>query len=101
MVQNPLLRTAVGSRIVAAEPLEAHMARNDLLKQARKRKKLSQEGLAKALGVTQALVSAWECGVSNPSPLSAAELVTALGVEQLEDIGYRRGERIQRTGGGP
>lgn len=69
---------------------------NDDLRRAREAVALSQADLADRLGVTRALVSAWECGVSCPSPATADRLVAVLVVERVEDLGYSRTDKIER-----
>ena len=51
---------------------------SDRLKQARKRKKLSQAELSRQLGVTQQAVGKWETGRSTPDPVTVARLAELL-----------------------
>ena len=47
---------------------------------------LSQEELAKGIGVTQATVSAWECGQSTPRKANALKIMAALPGITFDDI---------------
>ena len=51
---------------------------SDRLKQARKRKKLSQAELSRQLGVTQQAVGKWDTGRSTPDPVTGARLAELL-----------------------
>ena len=51
---------------------------SDRLKQARKRKKLSQAELSRQLGVTQQAGGNWETGRSTPDPVTVARLAELL-----------------------
>ena len=51
---------------------------SDRLRQARKRKKLSQAELSRQLGVTQQAVGKWETGRSTPDPVTVARLAELL-----------------------
>ncbi|MBQ7858878.1 MAG: helix-turn-helix domain-containing protein [Faecalibacterium sp.] len=55
------------------------MAFSQLLKEARKKKRLSQTELAVKLGVTQQAVGKWEAGRSSPDPTTIARIAEILG----------------------
>lgn len=52
----------------------------DRVKQLRKEKKLTQSQIAEKMYVTQATVSAWECGLAMPDGLKLQQLAQILGV---------------------
>ena len=51
---------------------------------ARRRNRLSQDGVAEMLGVKRQSVSAWETGVSGPTALQIAELAVVYCVSAHE-----------------
>jgi transcriptional regulator with XRE-family HTH domain len=55
-----------------------------LIKDARHRLKISQEELARRVGVTKGAISQWEAGISAPSRNNSRRLAIALGISQLE-----------------
>lgn len=54
------------------------------LRAARRRNRLSQDGVAEMLGVKRQSVSAWETGVSGPTALQIAELAVVYCVSAHE-----------------
>lgn len=52
----------------------------DRIKNLRESNKLSQEALAKRLGITRSAVNAWEMGFSTPSPQFIVEMSTLFKV---------------------
>lgn len=54
------------------------------LRAARRRSRLSQDGVAEMLGVKRQSVSAWETGVSGPTALQIAELAVVYCVSAHE-----------------
>jgi len=54
------------------------------IKKLRKNLRLSQEGLAREVGVSFATVNRWENGLTRPSPLA---------IKQIEDILWKLGDR--------
>ena len=60
------------------------------IKQARERLGMTQEQLAKALGVTQGAVSQWEMGITHPGFESLRKLAAALGVTVDELINGKK-----------
>ena len=57
------------------------------IREARKAKGLSQDQLAKMIGVTQGAVAQWENGLTHPSFEVLPKLAAALGVTVDELIG--------------
>ena len=57
------------------------------IEEARKAKGMTQEQLAKLLGVTQGAVAQWENGLTHPSFLMLPKVASALGVTVDELIG--------------
>ena len=55
------------------------MSFSELLKQCRKKQKISQAELAARLGVTQQAVGKWESGKSSPDPSTVARIAGILG----------------------
>ena len=56
-----------------------YMSFSELLKQCRKKQKISQAELAARLGVTQQAVGKWESGKSSPDPSTVARIAGILG----------------------
>lgn len=56
-------------------------AAGELLRHARERARLSQAELAQRCGVTQSVISAYECGARQPSLPTLARLIEATGSE--------------------
>lgn len=61
----------------------------ELLKMLRIEKKISQNGLAKILGVTQQCISEWELGKTEPTLSSLWELADFFDVSMDEICGRR------------
>ena len=57
------------------------------IKEARKALGLTQEQLAKLVGVTQGTVAQWECGLTHPSFENLKRVAAALNVSVDELIG--------------
>ena len=57
------------------------------VRQARQRVGISQKGLARKVGITQAFLSEVETGTKSPSLLTAAKLARALGCTIDELLG--------------
>lgn len=57
------------------------------IEEARKAKGLTQEQLAKLLGITQGAVAQWENGMTHPSFQMLPKVASALGVTVDELIG--------------
>lgn len=55
------------------------MAFSSALREARKKKRLSQAELASRLGITQQAVGKWESGKSSPDPATVARIAEILG----------------------
>jgi len=55
-----------------------------MIRDARSAKGLSQYDLAEKLGVRNIAVSAWETGKNNPSPENMVALIEVLGLNQDE-----------------
>lgn len=62
------------------------------MEKLRKALKLSQEAVAEQMGVTQASVSAWECGIAVPRTDKLPKLAKVLGC-RVEDLFERVDER--------
>ena len=61
-----------------------------LIKKFRQALDLTQEELAKKIGVTQAAVAMWETGEAKPSTNNVIELAKVLGVTTDELLGVRK-----------
>lgn len=62
------------------------------IKKLRKALNLSQEAVAKQMGVTQAAVAAWECEIAVPRTDKLPKLAKVLGC-RVEDLFEREDER--------
>ena len=54
----------------------------DMIREARIAKGLTQYELADQIGVKNIAVSSWERGINNPSPKNMLALIDALGMDQ-------------------
>ena len=61
------------------------------IKEARRSRKLSQEALAKRLGVSQSLISMWERGESDPDSDQLLQLENVFGKQQRGESPSTRG----------
>lgn len=61
----------------------------DFIREARLRKALTQEEVARKMGVTQAAVSQWETGVTIPQTRDLLKLSEVLGVSVSELVGEK------------
>lgn len=68
--------------------------RGERIKQARKKAHLSQKELGDRLGVTQAMISAYEQGVRKPKLETMQKIATALGISEQELLGYNNSEYV-------
>lgn len=57
----------------------------EFIKHLREQEQLSQKDLAEALSLSRSTVANWECGNTNPSPESLADLADYFGCE-VEDL---------------
>lgn len=61
-------------------------AKDHPIRLARKRKNLTQQALAQAVGVTSSAVSRWESGIDEPTPRTAIALCKLLPGLRFEHI---------------
>ena len=76
------------------------MSFSELLKECRKKQKMSQADLAAQLGVTQQAVGKWESGKSSPDPATVARIAELLGTTADYLLGlYRPVARLSEPEG--
>ena len=83
------LRKYIKSEPVRKEKAESAKLLGEVIKRYRTQRKMTQEFVAEALGVTRQAVSKWESGASDPSTTNLMALVKLFGVtaeEILKDI---------------
>ena len=83
------LRKYIKSEPVRKEKAESAKLLGEVIKRYRIQRKMTQEFVAEALGVTRQAVSKWESGASNPSTTNLMALAKLFGVtaeEILKDI---------------
>ena len=83
------LRKYIKSEPVRKEKAESAKLLGEVIKRYRTQRKMTQEFVAEALGVTRQAVSKWESGASNPSTTNLMALAKLFGVtaeEILKDI---------------
>ena len=61
----------------------------DVIREARQNKMMTQEDVAREMGVTQAAVSQWETGITIPQTRDLLKLSEVLGVSVSELIGEK------------
>lgn len=59
-------------------------SRGEKIKSARKKAHISQKELGERLGVTQAMISAYEQGIRRPKLETMQKIATALGIDERE-----------------
>ena len=69
----------------------------DQIRRVRKAAHVTQEELAKRIGVNRALISKYETGIIEPSVSQLQKIASALGVPMMELLDLEEGaERIKR-----
>src|SRR5262249_38355953 len=93
----PKLRTAINNKLEWWVSVTADSA-GALLREARRRAKLSQSELARRAGVAQSVISAYESGRRQPSMLTLAAMVEAAGFDLHVDLRRSRSSLHRLSG---